>query len=68
VAPFGLTNAPTTFICLMNGVLCPYLGKFLITFINDILIYSKNEEEHAKPMAEMLRLMRENNLYAKLIK
>jgi len=68
VVPFSLTNYPTTFMCLMNSVLCPYLDKFFIVFINDILVYSKNEEEHAENLATVLRLLREYQLYAKLSK
>jgi len=68
VVPFGLTNSPTTFICLMDNVLHPYLDKFFIVFINRILIYSKNEEVHADHLAAMLSLLREHQLYAKLSK
>ena len=46
VIPFGIRNAPTSFICLMNIVLSKYLDKFVVVFINDILIYSKTKEEH----------------------
>ena len=60
VVLFGLTNVTTTFMCLMNSVLHPYLDKFVIVFIDDILVYSKNEEEHAKHLATVLRLLREN--------
>ena len=66
--PFGLTNAPATFMCLMNSVLCPYLDKFVIMFNDDILIYSKNEEENVKHLAAVLRLLREHQLYVNLSK
>jgi len=68
VVPFGLSNALANFMCLMNNVLRPCLDKFLIVFVDDILIYSKNDEEHAKHLTIVLRLLRENHLYAKLSK
>ena len=68
MVPFGLTKAPTTFTCLMNSVLCPYLENFAIVFIDDILIYFKNEEEHAKHLVVVLRLLREHRLYSMLSK
>ena len=55
-------------MCLMNSVLRPYLDKFVIIFIDDILIYSKNEKEHVKHLATLSRLLREHQLYAKLSK
>jgi len=66
VVPFGLTNASTTFMCTMNSVLCPYLDNFVIVFVDDIFIYSKNEEDHTKYLEAMLRLLREHKLYGKL--
>jgi len=59
VVPFNLTNAPTTFICLMNSAFYPYLDTFVIEFIDETLVYSKNDEEHAKNLATVLRLPRE---------
>ena len=55
-------------MCLMNSVLRPYLDKFVILFIDDILVYSKNEEEHAEHLEIVLRLLREHQFYAKLNK
>jgi hypothetical protein len=68
VVPFGLSNAPTVFMCLMNGVFRNYLDKFVIVFLDDILIYSKSEEEHKKHLRMVLQVLREHKLYAKLSK
>jgi hypothetical protein len=68
VVPFGLSNAPTIFMCLMNGVFREYLDKFVIVFLDDILVYSKSEEEHEKHLRIVLQVLREYRLYAKLSK
>ena len=54
VVPYGLTNAPIVFMCLMNGIFRNYLDKFVIIFLDDILIYSKFEEEHEKHLRMFL--------------
>ena len=68
VVPFGLTNAPATFMCLINSVFGKYLDKFVLVFLDDILIYSKNEEEHEEDLRIPLKLLREHKLYAKMSK
>ncbi|GJU31327.1 putative reverse transcriptase domain-containing protein [Tanacetum coccineum] len=68
VMPFGLTNAPAVFMDLMNRVWKPYLDKFVIVFIDDILIYSKNKEEHGEHLKTILNLLRREKLYAKFSK
>jgi len=68
VVPFSLTNAPTTFMCLMNNVLHPYLDKFVVVFVDDILVYSNNDEGHVEHLPTVLRLLRDHRLYAKINK
>jgi hypothetical protein len=68
VVPFGLSNAPVFFMFLMNGVFQEYLDKFVIVFLDDILIYSKSEEEHEHHLRMVLQALRERQLYAKLSK
>ena len=68
VVPFVLTNAPATFMCLMNNVFSRYLDKFVLFFFDDILVYSENEEEHEEHLRLTLQLLREHQLYAKLSK
>jgi hypothetical protein len=68
VMPFGLTNAPAVFMDLMNRVCRPYLDKFVIVFIDDILIYSQGKEEHGRHLRLILELLRKEKLYAKFSK
>ena len=66
--PFGLTNAPTTFMDLMNHVFRPYVDQFVVVFINEILVYSMNREDHDTHIRVVLETLRKEQLYAKLSK
>jgi len=68
VLPFGLTNAPALFMALMNRVFQPYLDKFVVVFIDDILVYSNSFEEHEEHLRQTLQTLRDHQLYAKLSK
>jgi hypothetical protein len=68
VVSFGLSNTLVVFMCLMNGVFRDYLDKFVIVFLDDILVYSKSEEEHEQHLRMVLQVLREHQLYAKLRK
>nr|GFA58475.1 putative reverse transcriptase domain-containing protein [Tanacetum cinerariifolium] len=68
VMPFGLTNAPAVSMDLMNRVYKPYLDKFVIVFIDDILIYSKDEKEHEEHLKAIIELRKKEELYAKFSK
>ncbi|GJY53543.1 putative reverse transcriptase domain-containing protein [Tanacetum coccineum] len=66
--PFGLTNAPAVFMDLMNRIFHEYLDKFVIVFIDEILVYSKSEEEHERHLRIVLEILRQKKLYAKFSK
>ena len=68
VMPFGVTNAPAVFMDYMNKIFRPFLDKFVVVFIDDILIYSRTQEEHAEHLRLVLGVLREKQLYAKLSK
>ena len=68
VIPFRLTNAPANFMCMMKNIFNKYLYKFVLVFIDDILVYSKSKEEHEEHLRIVLRVLREHHIYAKFIK
>ncbi|KAG8474454.1 hypothetical protein CXB51_034098 [Gossypium anomalum] len=65
VMPFGLTNAPATFCTLMNKVLQPFLDRFVVVYLDDLVVYSKTLEEHVGHLGEVFQTLRENELYVK---
>lgn len=68
VMSFGLTNAPAAFMDLMNRVFKPFLDVFVIVFIDDIMVYSRSEEDHANHLRQVLQILRDRKLYAKFSK
>jgi len=68
VMPFGVTNAPALFMDYMNRIFRPWLDKFVVVFIDDILIYSRTREEHADHLRVVLKILRDHQLYGKLSK
>ena len=68
VMPFGVSNAPGVFMEYMNRIFQPYLDHFVVVFIDDILVYSKSEEEHAEHLRVVLQILKEKRLYAKMSK
>ena len=68
VMPFGLTNAPAAFMDLMNRIFKPYLDRFVVVFIDDILVYSPSKEAHQEHLYTVLSTLRHHHLYAKFSK
>lgn len=68
VMPFGLTNAPATFQTLMNSILRPYIDKFVLVYLDDILVYSNSEEEHREHLKLVFQALREHKLFARPLK
>ena len=66
--PFGLCNAPTTFMWVMYDVLCPYIDKFVIIHLDDILIFSSSMEEHVRHVKQVFEVLQRETMYLKMSK
>src|SRR5437667_9428605 len=68
VMPFGLSNAPVMFQTMMNSILCPYIDKFVLVYLDDILIYSNSVEQHRELLQLAMEALRQHSRYARALK
>ena len=65
VMNFGMTNTPSTFVTLMNAIFCPLIGKSVVIYLDNIIIFSKSKAQHELDLRNVIKILQENQLYAK---